>query len=125
MELKLKIRYFITSLICLFVLASMLSCTGKNNQDPLDDNEQVQTYYHPQTMASKPVKSGDHVLCPVSGIKITVSDKTPFSEYEGKKIYLANENSKTKFDADPEGFMLSPVDDLEEDMESEEDSARD
>lgn len=78
----------------------------------MDDDlsaDHSQLSYLPQTRTSPEPKKGDHVICPVSGTKFVVTDRTPFSEYNGKKVYLAGEEKKEKFDKDPEGYLLPDV----------------
>ena len=48
---------------------------------------------------------GNHFKCPVSGEMGTVSEKTPFSDVNGKRYYFCCSKCKTAFDADANKFL--------------------
>ncbi len=63
--------------------------------------------FMPQTMNSPEAKMGEHVVCPVSGEKIMVTEKTPFAMFSGKKIYIAGQDNKKLFESDPAKYLKS------------------
>jgi len=50
---------------------------------------------------------GQHFQCPVSGKMGLVTDKTKYSDVNGKRFYFRCNNCKTKFDANSEKFLKS------------------
>ena len=57
------------------------------------------------TPTPPPLKVGDATKCPVCGMDVTVSDKTPSSMYQGKTYYFCSDGDKKKFDADPTKYI--------------------
>ena len=47
-------------------------------------------------------KVGEEFTCPVDGMRMTVMDNTPATEYRGKTYYFCNEADKQAFLKDPE-----------------------
>ena len=53
----------------------------------------------------KPQPAGTKATCPVMGLEVTINEKTPSSQYEGKYYYFCCGGCKPKFDADPAKYV--------------------
>jgi len=49
-------------------------------------------------------KVGEEFTCPVDGMRMTVQENTPTTEYQGKVYYFCNEADKQAFLKDPERY---------------------
>jgi YHS domain-containing protein len=48
---------------------------------------------------------GEEFTCPVDGMRMTVTENTPATEYRGKTYYFCNEQDKQTFLQDPERYV--------------------
>lgn len=58
-----------------------------------------------QTPTSPELKPGDVTRCPVSGETFTIDAKSPFTIYQGKKIYLCCDKCKAPFEKAPAKYL--------------------
>lgn len=50
-------------------------------------------------------KVGEEFTCPVDGMRMSVTENTPATEYRGKTDYFCNEADKRAFLQDPERYV--------------------
>ncbi len=106
----MKKRFLWFGVVLVFALTILVSCGKKEKeqiamQTQMHQMDHSNVMFHEQTLSSEEGKMGEHVICPVSGEKIMVTEKTPYSTYEGKKIYIAGEENKKLFEKDPQGYL--------------------
>jgi len=63
-----------------------------------------------EEMAQQPLTEGrkevgEEFTCPVDGMRMTVTENTPTTEYRGKTYYFCNEQDKQTFLQDPERYV--------------------
>lgn len=69
--------------IFILLMFNNLYCQEKTENKAAQENQAKKPFY---------------TICAVSGVKIEVTDKTPYSDYNGIRYYFANENVKKSFD---------------------------
>lgn len=97
----------------------VLAACGKNHRQHAEDEYGVESSsvsFLPQTRTSPEPRVGDRVICPVTGTRLVVNEKTAFGWYEGKKVFLAARQYQERFEQDPEGYLLP---DLKEILQEE------
>ncbi len=105
----MKKSFSVLSVLLVLLGITLVSC-GNKAKTP-DSMEQMQTMDHThtvfsaQTLTSEEGKMGEHVVCPVSGEKIMITEKTPYSVFEGRKIYIAGDANKKLFEMDPKKYL--------------------
>jgi len=52
-------------------------------------------------------KEGQHFKCPVTGEAGVASEKTAYSDFNGKRYYFCCSNCKTKFETKPQKYLQS------------------
>jgi len=78
----------------------MQGMEGMGGMGGMGKEEKVQ---QPLTEGRK--KVGEAFTCPVDGMRMTVQENTPTTEYQGKVYYFCNEADKQAFLKDPERYV--------------------
>jgi len=81
-------------------------CAGCSEKFQAETNKYLKDFSVPANVI-KVDEDGKHFRCVVSGEMGTVSEKTAYSDVDGKRYYFCCDNCKKKFDADSEKFMKS------------------
>jgi len=58
-----------------------------------------------QSLTEGRKKVGEEFSCPVDGMRMTVQENTPATEYRGTTHYFCNEQNKQTFRQDPERYV--------------------
>ena len=85
-------------------------CAGCAEKFQADPQKYLKSFSVPGNVV-KVDEDGEHFQCVVSGEMGTVSDKTAYSDVDGKRYHFCCNNCKKKFDADPQKILKSKKDD--------------
>ena len=58
-----------------------------------------------QSLTEGRKKVGEEFTCPIDGMRMTVTENTPATEYRGKIYYFCSEEDKQTFLQDPERYV--------------------
>ena len=81
-------------------------CAGCSEKFAANPSKYLENFVIPRNVI-KVDKDGKHYKCPISGEIGLVSEKTLYSDYDGKRYYFCCVGYKNKFDATPEKSLKS------------------
>lgn len=76
---------------------------GMEGMEGMADMGKEEMTQSPLTEGRK--KVGEQFTCPVDGMRMTVMEDTPATEYRGKTYYFCSEKDKQTFLRDPERYV--------------------
>lgn len=94
------------ALVALVLTATSMSLAGPANPHCGGDGSHQADAKQAPTVFKAEQKVGTKATCPISGEEFTIAANTLHSEYKGKHVYFCCPSCKSRFDKDPEKYLV-------------------